>query len=84
MLAAPATWAASVLDAKYAGSSFNATAGPAGGGGGGGGFLGATTELTGSELAIYSYVTAHRDGASYLMAVQSWSEASPYILVTGG
>jgi 4-amino-4-deoxy-L-arabinose transferase-like glycosyltransferase len=40
MLAAPATWAASVLDVAYAGSSFNATAGPAGGigGGPGGGF----------------------------------------------
>jgi 4-amino-4-deoxy-L-arabinose transferase-like glycosyltransferase len=42
MLIAPAAWAGSVLDAKYAGSSFNATAGPAsaaggfGGGGGGG------------------------------------------------
>jgi 4-amino-4-deoxy-L-arabinose transferase-like glycosyltransferase len=39
MLAAPAAWAGSVLDAKYAGSSFNATAGPSstGGFGGGGG-----------------------------------------------
>ncbi len=42
MLVAPAAWAGSVLDAKYAGSSFNATAGPSamggfGGGGGGGG-----------------------------------------------
>ena len=37
MLAAPATWAASVLDVNYAGSSFNATAGPAGTGGFGGG-----------------------------------------------
>ena len=40
MLAAPAAWAGSVLDAKYAGSSFNATAGPAstmGGFGAGGG-----------------------------------------------
>ena len=40
MLIAPAAWAGSVLDAKYAGSSFNATAGPAsaaGGFGGGGG-----------------------------------------------
>ncbi len=37
MLAAPATWAASVLDVNYAGSSFNATAGPAGGLGGFGG-----------------------------------------------
>ncbi len=40
MLAAPAAWSASVLDAKYAGSSFDASAGPAGGfgPGGGGGF----------------------------------------------
>ena len=40
MLAAPATWAASVLDEKYAGSSFNASAGPTAGlgqGAGGGG-----------------------------------------------
>ena len=39
ILVAPATWAASVLDVSYAGSSFNATAGPAGGMGafGGGG-----------------------------------------------
>ena len=35
MLAAPAAWAASVLDTKYGGSSFNASAGPAGGMGGG-------------------------------------------------
>jgi 4-amino-4-deoxy-L-arabinose transferase-like glycosyltransferase len=34
MLAAPAAWAGSVLDAKYAGSSFNATAGPSTGTGG--------------------------------------------------
>jgi 4-amino-4-deoxy-L-arabinose transferase-like glycosyltransferase len=173
MVAAPATWAASVLDAKYAGSSFNASAGPAGGMGfGGGGFggagkvpggardalaelgegtrggfggfrdagapgapgavgnapgssgtpgssgapgaggapssgvpggfrggfggasggaggfggagmLGATQSLTSSERAIYDYVSAHRGGAGYLMAVASWSEASPYILTTG-
>jgi 4-amino-4-deoxy-L-arabinose transferase-like glycosyltransferase len=97
MLAAPATWAASVLDATYAGSSFDASAGPAGdgagparGGGvpafgrfGGGGLLGATVALTGPERAVYSYLTAHRDGAGYLMAVQSWNEASPYILATG-
>jgi 4-amino-4-deoxy-L-arabinose transferase-like glycosyltransferase len=36
-LAAPAAWAGSVLDAKYAGSSFNASAGPDGGMGFGGG-----------------------------------------------
>jgi len=119
MLAAPATWAASVLDVNYAGSSFNATAGPAGGmgnfgggqpavaqsakyadraaagdfdpgaavGGAGGapGGIGAsaTTTLTSTEKALYDYVSAHRDGASYLMAVSSWEEASPYILATG-
>jgi 4-amino-4-deoxy-L-arabinose transferase-like glycosyltransferase len=146
MLIASAAWAGSVLDAKYAGSSFNATAGPAsaaGGFGGGGGpaagnasaedafrdfadrfgdrtgtgtgtrtgpagtrtgragagtFGGgagavaggaggiqgsATTTLTSSEKAIYDYVSAHRDGASYLFAVSSWETASPYIEATG-
>jgi 4-amino-4-deoxy-L-arabinose transferase-like glycosyltransferase len=147
MLVAPATWAASVLDVSYAGSSFNATAGPAAGSGGfggsapraagvsadsaerfakrfaaeraadGGGFTppgggtapggftpgaagaagaggagggapggigaSATTTLTSAEQRLYGYVSAHRDGASYLMAVGSWEEASPYILATG-
>jgi 4-amino-4-deoxy-L-arabinose transferase-like glycosyltransferase len=148
MLAAPTTWAASVLDTKYGGSSFNASAGPDGGGGPGGGgapgggaagryaggrslarlaeeygfgaagradaagrggqagrptrggFPGsaggpaargggggisasATTTLTAAEQRIYGYVSAHRNGASYLMAVESWTEASPYILATG-
>jgi hypothetical protein len=132
-LAAPSAWAASVLDTKYGGSSFNASAGPAGamggaatvggagggpasgpardefierfqgdggyrsgagrygrrtgdrgfGGGGAGGVLGSTTALSASERELYDYVSAHRDGASYLMAVSSWSEASPYILSTG-
>jgi 4-amino-4-deoxy-L-arabinose transferase-like glycosyltransferase len=87
MLVAPATWAASVLDVSYAGSSFNATAGPAGGmgglGAGGGIGASATVTLTSAEQRLYDYVSAHRDGASYLMAVGSWEEASPYILATG-
>ena len=133
MLIAPAAWAGSVLDAMYAGSSFNATAGPAsaaggfgagggpaagnssaedafrdfadrsgdrtgtrtgtgrggagafgGGAGGAGGIQGsATTTLTSSEKQIYDYVSAHRDGASYLFAVSSWETASPYIEATG-
>jgi 4-amino-4-deoxy-L-arabinose transferase-like glycosyltransferase len=53
------------------------------GGFGGGGMLGATQSLTSSERSIYDYVSAHRGGAGYLMAVASWSEASPYILATG-
>jgi 4-amino-4-deoxy-L-arabinose transferase-like glycosyltransferase len=88
MLAAPSAWAASVLDTKYGGSSFNASAGPAGGvgggaAGGGGIGLGATTTLTPAEQRIYRYISDHRAGASYLMAVGSWDEASPYILSTG-
>ena len=127
MLAAPATWAASVLDEKYAGSSFNAGAGPeaglglgAGGGGqapggrffadfaegygfrppgglrggagrgrgpagaqGGNAIVTSTNAMTSAEKQLYDYLMAHRDGAGYLMAVQSWSEASPYILYTG-
>ncbi|HEY0716874.1 MAG TPA: hypothetical protein VGD68_04600, partial [Streptosporangiaceae bacterium] len=130
MLVAPAAWAGSVLDARYGGSSLNASAGPVsgmGGFGGGGGPAGgnasaenafrdfadrfgdragaggiregrpgafggggpggiqgsATTALTGSEQEIYRYVRAHRDGASYLLAVSSWSEAAPYIEATG-
>ena len=163
MLAPPTAWAASVLDSRYAGSSFDASAGPAGGfgpggggarpssrlgpveaaaggvegfagggapegstpeggtpGGGGpgggfpngpgerageqGGFPGAggfggargpgggsalgggifgSTSLTSGQQQLYRYVSAHRDGAGYLLAVSSWSQASAYILATG-
>ena len=93
VFAAPATWAASVLDTKYGGSSFNASAGPAGGGGsfgadegsnfGPGGLLGSTDSLTSAERGLYQYVNTRRDGGSYLMAVNSWTEAAPYIVATG-
>jgi 4-amino-4-deoxy-L-arabinose transferase-like glycosyltransferase len=133
MIAAPGAWAASVLDNAYGGSSFNASAGPAGGFGGAGtvggalsgapgtpgpgsgrsgaralagdyGFPGAggdrattgmpttaggglqataTTTLTSAEQRLYDYLSAHRDAASYLMAVSSWEEAGEYILSTG-
>jgi 4-amino-4-deoxy-L-arabinose transferase-like glycosyltransferase len=59
-------------------------AGQPGTGGPGGGLIAtAATTLSPSEQQLYAYLTAHRDGASYLMAVQSWSVASPYILATG-
>jgi len=126
MLAAPTAWSASVLDARYAGSSFDASAGPGGGfgpgggaraaggvrpfggygrfgegrprgefgdfrpgsggfqrGGAGGGLFDTATTLTGSQLQLYRYLTAHRDGARYLLAVQGWTAAGPYILATG-
>jgi 4-amino-4-deoxy-L-arabinose transferase-like glycosyltransferase len=166
MLAAPAAWSASVLDAKYAGSSFDASAGPAGGfgpgggaarpgggfgaeaggfrpgrlreegrsggfpgggdfpgggnapggdvpggggagadgagaggtgtsggagepgriieaGGAGGGLFDTATTLSSGQEQLYRYLTAHRDGARYLFAVQGWTDAGPYILATG-
>jgi 4-amino-4-deoxy-L-arabinose transferase-like glycosyltransferase len=53
-------------------------------GGAGGGILGSTsTTLTSGEEALYQYLTAHRDGATYLFAVQGWTSAAPYILATG-
>ena len=141
MLAAPGVWAASVLDAKYGGSSLNASAGPAGAMGGGafagvipgpggpiaepagpvhqigaggpvtgpagqsgdagpggagsgngqaappirvGGIAAtATLTLSSAQQRVYDYVSAHRDGAGYLMAVGSWDAAAPYIVATG-
>jgi 4-amino-4-deoxy-L-arabinose transferase-like glycosyltransferase len=132
MLAAPAAWAVSVLDTKYAGSPFDAGAGPpatsarsnsqspggpakpahgqpgsagavtgqagaatgarpagptsAGPSSGGPAMLGsagATATLDPAQEKVFRYVTAHRAGASYVMAVQSETAASPYILATG-
>jgi hypothetical protein len=82
LLVAPAAWALSVLDPVYAGNSFDATAGP-GGAGPLPGPLRVTVTLNSPERRIYAYVTAHRGGARYLMAVQSPFEASPYIVATG-
>jgi 4-amino-4-deoxy-L-arabinose transferase-like glycosyltransferase len=61
---------------------FGGAGSPGGGGGVGGGILGSTA-LTGSQQQLYRYVSAHRDGAGYLLAVSAWSEASAYILATG-
>jgi 4-amino-4-deoxy-L-arabinose transferase-like glycosyltransferase len=82
VIAAPGAWAASVLDTAYGGRSFEASAGPAGGSldGSGGD---ATTALSSPARSLYDYVSSHRDGASYLMAVESPSLASPFILATG-
>ncbi len=52
-------------------------------GGAGGGLFDTATTLTGSQLQLYQYLEAHRDGARYLFAVQGWTAAGPYILATG-
>jgi 4-amino-4-deoxy-L-arabinose transferase-like glycosyltransferase len=71
--------------ARGSGKAPSGTGGmPSSGSSGGiGGTMGATTSLTSSERQIYDYVSANRGSASYLMAVGSWTEASPYILSTG-
>ena len=70
--------------ADRAGAGTRTGRGGAGAFGGGGGLQGsATTSLTSSEKQLYDYVSAHRDGASYLFAVSSWETASPYIEATG-
>jgi hypothetical protein len=61
---------------------FGGAGGPGGRGGLGGGIFGSTS-LTASQQQLYRYVSAHRDGAGYLLGVSSWSEASAYILATG-
>jgi 4-amino-4-deoxy-L-arabinose transferase-like glycosyltransferase len=92
MIAAPATWAASVLDASYAGTSFDATAGPAAGHGLFdslrdptvlAGAFGATETLNPVEQAFYTYASGHERGVDYLLAIPSWTETSRYILTTG-
>jgi len=91
MVAAPAAWSASVLDADYAGTSFDATAGPADGHGlftvfqgpALSGVFGSSQTLTPQTQAIYDYVNSRREGASYLIAVPSWTQASRFILATG-
>jgi hypothetical protein len=91
MLAAPVTWTACVLDVNYAGTSFDAAAGPAQGHGLFSVFhgpvlgeaFGSSQTLTPQTQAIYDYVSTHRHGAPYLLAVPSWTQSSRFILASG-
>jgi 4-amino-4-deoxy-L-arabinose transferase-like glycosyltransferase len=42
-----------------------------------------STGLSVGEQRLYAYLTAHRDGATYLMAVQFWRQGADYIVATG-
>jgi 4-amino-4-deoxy-L-arabinose transferase-like glycosyltransferase len=83
MLVAPAAWAASTLDSRYAGTVLDAYAGPTTGSAGSAQFARQPATLTAEQNRILDYATAHRDGARYLFATDSWNAASPYILATG-
>jgi hypothetical protein len=66
-----------------AGQGFPGGRGGGGLGGPGGIEATATITLSPAEQQVYDYVSAHRDGAGYLMAVGSWDTAAPYIVATG-
>ncbi|GLY02208.1 glycosyltransferase family 39 protein [Actinoplanes sp. NBRC 101535] len=86
MVATPVFWAASVLDPRYGGDAFEASAGPRPGGRAGtagGNDLSPTGVLTAEQSRLHAYLTAHRDGARFLAATTFWHMASPYIAATG-
>jgi 4-amino-4-deoxy-L-arabinose transferase-like glycosyltransferase len=81
MLAAPGAWAASVLDTTYGGSSFNASAGPAGGMGGGGG---GGTPTGGSFTARAERFLEDRVAASDYAAASEDRTAAEFPGASGG
>jgi len=90
MLAYPAAWSLSTLDSRYAGSMLETAAGPAGQVDSGPrpawlptGFGAPTGSLNAEQQRVVDFVTAHRDGARYLFATDTWSTAAPYVLATG-
>ncbi|WP_370130157.1 ArnT family glycosyltransferase [Streptacidiphilus sp. EB103A] len=78
MLLTPAAWSASVFQTRY-GHSWLGTVGAAGLRDGKS-VSGVSGKLDKEQRRLYAYLTAHRQGAKYLMATWSWSAATPYIL----
>ncbi|MEY9835308.1 ArnT family glycosyltransferase [Streptacidiphilus sp. EB103A] len=81
-LSTPAAWSATVLSHRY-GHSWLGTVGQAAlksGEPGSTSGSGVSGTLTKRQRQLYAYLTAHRNGAEYLMAVWSWEQATPYIL----
>lgn len=82
VLAVPGAWGLSVLDRRYAGTAFEAGAGPSGPVG-----LAldadTTDTLTDPRRRLDDYLLAHRDGARYVAATSSWRAASAFVLPTG-
>lgn len=84
-LITPAAWSATVLSHRYGHSWLGTVGEPAlksarPGSTSGSGVSGT---LTKRQRKLYSYLTARRGGAEYLMAVWSWEQATPYILAEG-
>ena len=84
-LVSPAAWSATVLSHRYGHSWLGTVGAPALKSTGphatsGSGVPGT---LSKRQRQLYAYLTAHRDGAEYLMAVSGWEQATPYILAEG-
>ncbi|KPI05704.1 hypothetical protein OK074_4419, partial [Actinobacteria bacterium OK074] len=95
MFAAPAAWSLSVLNERYAGSAFDASAGPRPAGPGTGtayvGGPGATgsldpdvrTSLTADERELLAYVEKHNGRAKYPLSTETWPTAAPFVYAEG-
>jgi 4-amino-4-deoxy-L-arabinose transferase-like glycosyltransferase len=79
ILVVPAAWSISVLDPRYAGTTTEAAAGPVTTAG----QLTLPTTLGPAQTQVLAYALAHRDGARYVFATDSWTSASPYVISTG-
>ena len=94
MLLAPAAWSSSVLDPAYGHSGMGAVGPPARRMSGSqsktadpamaafAALMRGSGTLTAAQRGLLGYTTAHRDGARYLFATNSWALASPYILAS--
>ncbi|GAA4535010.1 ArnT family glycosyltransferase [Amycolatopsis samaneae] len=82
VLALPCAWGLSAFDHHYAGSAFEAGAGPSGPVGVD---LDSDTSdtLTDAQRRLYDYLVAHQEGARYLAATTSWQTAGRFIMPTG-
>ncbi|MFJ2262669.1 ArnT family glycosyltransferase [Streptomyces sp. NPDC087844] len=81
MFAAPTAWSLSVLNERYAGSAFEASAGPPVA-------TGApedptSTSLTTGERRLLAYVEKYGGDAEFTFSTDSWSTAASYIYAEG-
>ncbi|MFI6306121.1 ArnT family glycosyltransferase [Amycolatopsis thailandensis] len=82
VLVLPCAWGLSAFDHRYAGSAFEAGAGPSGPVGVD---LDSDTKdtLTDPQRKMYDYLMSHREGARYVAATTSWQTAGQFIVPTG-
>lgn len=96
LFAAPAAWSLSVLDQRYAGSSFEAHAGPGGqnasagapgsavyGGAGGASYDMSPAPLTAAQKRLLDYVQRHNGNATYTLSADGGWARSRAITHTG-